>query len=174
MSVFLRHPRPQVAPGTCYGRLDLAEGETAGAEIAAALRQLPPVTAVVASPARRCRRLAERIAARDGVALSLDPRLWELDFGRWEGRPWAEIPRRESDPWAADPWRRAPPSGERFADLFARVREALADLPDGATVVAHAGPIRAARMILAAESFEIAFARPVPYATPLRIGGARG
>ncbi len=174
MTLWLRHPRPRVAPGTCYGRLDLAEGETAGAEIAAALRALGPVAAVVASPARRCRRLAERIAARDGVALRLDERLLELDFGRWEGLPWAEIPRRESDPWAADPWRRAPPGGEPFAALHARVGAALADLPAGAAVVAHAGPIRAARMILAAESFDVAFARPVPYATPLRIGAAHG
>ncbi len=168
--VFLRHPRPKVAPGTCYGRTDLDEGPTASAEIAAALKLTPGLGAVVASPARRCRRLAERLADRDGVALALDPRLWELDFGAWEGRAWAEIPRGESDPWAEDPWHRAPPGGERGADLHARVSAVLADLAPGTAVVAHAGTIRAARMLLAGESFADAFARPVPYATPLEIG----
>ncbi|GMG81057.1 hypothetical protein LNKW23_02690 [Paralimibaculum aggregatum] len=169
-AVFLRHPRPAVAPGTCYGRLDLPEGPRASVEIAAALRAAPAVSAVVASPALRCRRLAERLAARDGVALSLDPRLRELDFGAWEGRPWAEIPRAESDPWAADPFRLAPPGGERFADLLARVHAALAELPPGAAVVCHAGPIRAARMLLEGVGFAAAFAAPVPHAAPLPIG----
>lgn len=168
--LFLRHPRPRVAPGTCYGRLDLPEGGTAGAEISAALAATPPVAAVIASPAARCRRLAERLAARDCVPLGIDPRLAELDFGAWEGRRWDTIPRAESDPWTADPWRVAPPGGERFADLHARVGAALAEAADAAALVTHAGPIRAARMILAGESFEAAFARPVPYAEPLAIG----
>jgi len=170
--VLLRHPRPKVRPGLCYGRTDLPEGATAGAEIATALRTTPRVAIVAASPATRCRRLAERLAARDGVPLALDPRLAELDFGIWEGRAWAALPRAETDPWAEDPMRRAPPGGERFADLLDRVGAALAGLPDGAGVVAHAGPIRAARMLLEGASFEAVFAAPVPYAAPVLIGQA--
>ncbi|MGF1445634.1 MAG: histidine phosphatase family protein [Pikeienuella sp.] len=171
--IFLRHPRPAVARGVCYGRTDLEEGPSASAEIAAGLRITPRVARVVASPAVRCRRLAERLSARDGVPLVLDPRLWELDFGRWEGVAWADIPRRESLPWAADPWNRAPPDGEPGHALHARVAEALEALPEGTAIVAHAGPIRIARMVLAGESFAAAFARPVPYATPLAIGRGR-
>ncbi|MEO0623050.1 MAG: histidine phosphatase family protein [Pseudomonadota bacterium] len=167
--LWLRHPRPAVRPGTCYGRLDVAEGQGAAAETAAALTATPVTTLVLASPARRCRRLAERLAARDGVPLRFDPRLLELDFGRWEGRAWDAIPRSESDPWAEDPWHRAPPGGERFADLYDRVAAALDAAPCGTALVCHAGPIRAARMILGGETFEAAFARPVPYATPLEL-----
>lgn len=168
--VFLRHPRPRIAPGICYGRLDIAEGETAAAEIKAGLAGAPAVPAVCASPALRCRRLAERLAAQSGAPLTFDPRLWELDFGAWEGRAWADIPRSESDPWAADPMRQAPPGGESFAELEARVMRAVEAAPPGTAFVTHAGPIRAARIALGGESFEAAFARPVPYATPLEIG----
>ncbi|MEM9782689.1 MAG: histidine phosphatase family protein [Pseudomonadota bacterium] len=168
-AVWLRHPRVAVAPGLCYGRLDVALGPTADVEIAEALAATPRVSAVWRSPAGRCAALAEALAERDGVAVVVDPRLHELDFGTWEGRPWDEIDRAESDPWAADPRCLAPPGGERFDDLIARVAGLLeeTDLPCDAGVVAHAGVIRAARMLLAGDSFETVFAAAVPYARPI-------
>lgn len=165
--IFLRHPAALVAPGVCYGRLDLAPGPEAEAEIARVLSLLPPVAALRSGPARRCRALADRIAVRDGVPATVDDRLQELDFGRWEGRLWDAIDRAESDPWAADPWLTAPPGGETFAALFARVAAALAEMEPGTVVVTHAGVIRAARMILAGESFDAVFAAPVPHCTPI-------
>lgn len=165
--IFVRHPAAAAAPGTCYGRLDLACGPDAEAEIAAVLATLPRVAAVRSSPARRCRMLADRIAARDGVAVSSDERLRELDFGAWEGRLWSAIDRAESDPWAADPMTVAPPGGETFAALHARVAEALREVTEGTVVVTHAGVIRAARMILTGASFAAVFAEPVPYCTPV-------
>ena len=167
--IFLRHPTPDAPPGLCYGRLDLAPGAGAGAEIARALKLTPPAARVMASPARRCRGLAEALAARDGVAVELDDRLWELDFGAWDGRRWCDIPRAESDPWAADPWHLAPPGGESFGALHVRIAAALAGTGPGAVRVSHAGPIRAARMILTGASFEAVFAKPVPCATPSRL-----
>jgi alpha-ribazole phosphatase len=167
--IFLRHPAAAVAPGICYGRLDLAPGPRAEAEIARALALLPGVTALRSGPARRCRVLAERIAARDGVPVTVDARLQELDFGLWEGRGWHAIDRAESDPWAADPWRVAPPGGETFSALSGRVAAALADMPPGAAVVTHAGVIRAARMILASERFDAVFAAAVPHCTPISL-----
>lgn len=167
--IFLRHPTPRVTPGVCYGRTELALGPGAEDEIARALLAVPRVARVIASPARRCRALAEALGRRDGVPPLLDDRLRELDFGRWEGMRWDEIPRTESDPWAADPWRRAPPGGETFAGLHARVAEALHAAGPDAAIVTHAGPIRAARMILAGATFEAVFAEPVPCAVPLTL-----
>lgn len=166
--IFLRHPRPAVAPGICYGRLDLDAGPGAAAEIMAALAATPPVRRVIASPARRCRGLAEALARRDDAALDHDARLLEMDFGAWEGQPWAGIDRAESDPWAADPWTIAPPGGECFAALHARVAEVLEQVRPGTALVCHAGPIRAARMILTGAGFEAVFAELVPHATPIR------
>ncbi|MEO1469607.1 MAG: histidine phosphatase family protein [Pseudomonadota bacterium] len=171
--VFLRHPRPAVAPGICYGRLDLADGPDAAREIAAALAATPPLAALWHSPARRTAALAAALATRDSLAPQVDARLHELDFGAWEGRAWAVIDRVESDPWAADPRRRAPPGGERFDDLLARLAAWLDDraAAPGAMgpigIVTHAGVIRAARMLVEGASFEAVFAEPVPYATPI-------
>lgn len=167
--IFLRHPKPKVAPGTCYGRLDVGLTETAAAEIAQALKRLPKVARVIASPADRCRRLARAIAQFHGVAHEEDRRLLELDFGAWEGQRWSDIDRRESDPWADNPWAKAPPGGETFADLHRRVTQALTDhTPSAETaIVTHAGVIRAARMILTGRSFDAVFAEKIPYATAL-------
>jgi broad specificity phosphatase PhoE len=112
--------------------------------------------------------LAEGLAARDGVALHFEPRLWELNFGEWEAVPWAEIGRDKSDFWAGDPWRIAPPGGETFAELHARVGAVLAEVAPGTALVCHAGPIRVARMILTGAAFEAVFAEAVPYASPIR------
>ena len=166
--IFLRHPKPDAPIGMCYGRMDIGIGPEGEAEIARALETTPPVGRVIASPALRCRRLAEGLAARDGVALHFEPRLWELDFGDWEGVPWAEIGRADSDLWARDPWRIAPPGGETFAEVHARVGAVLVEAASGTALVCHAGPIRAARMILAGASFADVCDDTVPYATAIR------
>jgi alpha-ribazole phosphatase len=78
----------------------------------------------------------------------VDGRLAELDFGRWEGRLWKDIPRIEIDAWAEDPVRRSPPGGENFESLQLR---ALAALGEACRLAAdrmpilctHAGVIRA-------------------------------
>ncbi len=162
----MRHPRTAAPPGLCYGRHDpgLAPGWEARIDALAPGLARPDV--VVSSPAPRCLKPARRLAAALGAPLHEEPRLLELDFGAWEGRPWAEIPRPESDPWAQDPIRRAPPGGERFADLAVRTAAALAEAPPAALLLCHAGPIRAILMTLRGLSFAQAFARPVPYATP--------
>ena len=166
--IFLRHPRPGNASGLCYGRTDLDIGPDGAAEIARAMETTPKVLRVIASPALRCRRLARELAARDSVALHFEPRLWELNFGVWEGVPWAEIGRDKSDVWASDPWNIAPPQGETFAAVHARVGAVLAEAAPGTALVCHAGPIRVAQMILTGAGFETVFAEAVPYASPIR------
>ena len=57
----IRHPRPAVAPGICYGQTDLGLAEPA-AEVAARLRPLLPADfALHASPLARARLLAEAL-----------------------------------------------------------------------------------------------------------------
>ncbi len=167
--IFLRHPRPEVQEGICYGQTDLVIGSEGEAQIALALKATPRIARVIASPARRCRRLAGALAARDGVGLVLDPRLWELDFGDWEGMRWEDIPRADRDPWTEDPWNIAPPGGETFTVIHARVAEVIAEVAPGTALVCHAGPIRMARIILTGAGFDEVCAEPVPYATPIRL-----
>ncbi|WP_339947648.1 histidine phosphatase family protein [uncultured Albimonas sp.] len=162
----MRHPRTAAPPGLCYGRHDPGLAPGWEARIDALAPSLPAISTLISSPATRCLKPARRLAAALGAPLQEDPRLQELDFGAWEGRPWAEIHRDQSDPWAEDPIRRAPPGGETFRALAVRVEAALGEAPPHALLLCHAGPIRAILMRLRALDFARAFARPVPYATP--------
>lgn len=166
--IFLRHPVTDAGPDVCYGQSDVGLGEGAEAEMAAALAAIPRVRAIRSSDLTRCRVLAERFAARDGLTPVWDARLREYHFGAWEGRRWSEIPRDQSDPWTEDLWAASPPGGENFAALHARVALALEDIAPGTLVVCHAGVIRAARMILTGASFDTVFAEKVPHCQPLR------
>lgn len=148
--ILLRHTRPAVAEGICYGRTDLALAAGFEAEAARLAGSLPPVAAVVTSPLGRCLRLAEAIAAARRLPLTVEPRITEIDFGRWEGRAWAEIPRAEIDAWAADLMHARPHGGETVAELAARVQAALDDWRSGPRpllAVTHAGVIKAVRSL---------------------------
>jgi len=143
----LRHTRPAVAPGICYGVSDLTLAESFAEECDAVIRTLPEFARIVTSPLIRCRRLAERISADMNCPLTEDHRLQEMDFGNWEGRAWADIPRAEIDAWAADFLHACPHGGESVAMLRARVSMALSDLrrlDDDSLVVTHAGVIKVA------------------------------
>lgn len=134
----IRHPRPLIEPGICYGRLDVA-GEHPALAAARLLAGLPAGLPVYSSPLRRCRELAEHLHARPLI----DARLQEMDFGDWEGRAWDDIPREQLDAWAADVAGYAPPGGESPAALQQRALAFVAGLqvPE-AVIVTHAGVIR--------------------------------
>ena len=74
MQVFLiRHPRPLIAEGICYGCLDIDCEDPL--PIAERLRaQLPAGTPIISSPLQRARKLAEAIDAdaRSAAFLSID------------------------------------------------------------------------------------------------------
>ena len=172
MSLYLiRHARVGCAPGLCYGQLDVpladsfaedarAVGETLAAQFP---NGLPPVWS---SPSLRCRRLADAL----NVPYRTDARLLELNFGAWEGRTWHELDSPEARHWG-DNWQTAaPPQGESLPQLIARLRTFLDELGDAeATLVTHAGPIRALHHLLLGETLEAAFRRPVGYGELVRL-----
>ncbi|MBU0753449.1 MAG: alpha-ribazole phosphatase family protein [Gammaproteobacteria bacterium] len=139
MRLFLiRHPAPDVAPGTCYGRTDLPLAEDAATVVASLAPLLPAATPLFSSPLIRCRRLAELLHP----APHFDDRLRELDFGTWEMQPWDGIDRAALDAWAANPLHFAPPGGEAVEGLRLRVRAFLDELAGDAILVAHAGVMK--------------------------------
>ena len=140
MQVFLiRHPRPLIEPGLCYGRLDVDCEDPL--PIAARLKScLPAGTPVVASPLRRARRLAEALAPETRI----DERLSEINFGEWEGQPWDGIDRALLDRWATDVLNFVPPGGESVARLQKRVIDFAGSLKiPRVAIVSHAGVMRA-------------------------------
>ncbi len=143
---WLRHA--PVPGGAIAGRLDL-DCDTSDADAFASMAaRLPAGAALVETGLRRSRQTAEALRAA-GLALpapAVAPDLAEQDFGAWSGRRWDEI---DAAGFWADPANAAPPGGESFAAVVARVRAAVARL--GAQfagrdliVVGHAGSIRAA------------------------------
>lgn len=141
----IRHPQPLVAPGVCYGRTDLAVSTEEQARIAATLAAtLPRGLTMVTSPARRCTGLADALAQALGSEQpTRDDRLFEMDFGDWEMRPWEQIPRAEIDAWANDLIGYRPGGGETVLNVATRVQTFFNETRRRDTiVVCHAGTIR--------------------------------
>lgn len=139
----VRHFKPMVAPGVCYGRSDLAvDPQLAAAALPALRAQLPSALPVYSSPLLRCASLARALSSD----VRFDARLAELDFGSWEMRPWSDIPRLEVDAWAGDVARYRPGGGESVCDMAQRICAFHDDLArqniPAAVLVCHAGAMR--------------------------------
>jgi alpha-ribazole phosphatase len=148
--LLVRHAQTTAAEGLCYGRTDVpVEAERTRAAAARAAAELPAGIAMAWSPLGRCADLAGAIAALrpDLQVLAPDPRLAEMDFGAWEGRPWSAIPRTEFEAWTRDfADGRAGGSGESTRVFMQRVGEAYDAWRDGgrdAVWITHSGVVRA-------------------------------
>jgi alpha-ribazole phosphatase len=152
--VLVRHAEPtEDARGRCYGRLDVAlskSGREQCRRLAAHLSD-EPVAAIVCSPRLRARDTADAIAEPHGLPVTVLDQLRELDFGELEGRTYDEIAACRPElyeRWMTEPTTLRFPGGEGYADLHARVIDAVAQLRathDGRMVVAvtHGGVVRA-------------------------------
>lgn len=101
----LRHPPVVAEAGLCYGRTDLACTADSTRAVAEAIAPLLPAGIDVrTSPLQRCAVLADAIGVLrpDLPATVFDPRLAEMDFGAWEGRPWTDIDLAELEAWTSD------------------------------------------------------------------------
>jgi broad specificity phosphatase PhoE len=77
---------------------------------------------------------------------TIEPRLIELSFGRWEGMIWQEV--KAIDPESAeardkDKWHFEPPGGESYAMLAERLKPWIDSLAGPVIVVSHGGVARA-------------------------------
>lgn len=167
--ILVRHPRPVVAPNTCYGRLDV---EADPGELAALVERLsgalPRDARLASSPLRRCADVARGLQAAGFAAPRFDARLAEMHFGDWEGRSWDDIPRTQVDAWSADVAGYRPPGGETVTELAHRAAAALRELldppgtgaaartasPPPLVVITHAGVIQTATRMLAGAPLE--------------------
>lgn len=138
--ILIRHGASD-QPGRLCGRTDAGLAEVPGLPSGSRLAKLQ---AIWTSPARRCRETAAGLWP--GRAVHEDVRLWEQDFGAWDGLAHGELPdlgelSREE---LAD---LSGPGGESFSEVCGRVAPALREIGgegEAAVVVGHAGVIRAA------------------------------
>ena len=164
----VRHAQPLVAPGICYGVLDMpadAQATRAAAEKLAAV--LPKGCSVRSSTLQRCEQLAQALSVlRPDLMLKLDPRLREMDFGSWEGQHWYAIGQSALEAWTTDFAQHRPGGGESVQGFMQRVTAAWDEKGDRPTLwITHAGVIRACTL-LAAGTRNIAHADQWPQAAP--------
>ena len=119
-----RHPRCAAAAGRCIGRTDLTVDPRRARRLAHRIRATARHEGLTreawVSPLRRCRAVGDWLR-RWGWRVHVDPRLVEMDFGRWDGRHWHDIPFAEVATWERDLLDHAPGGGESLAQLQRRV-----------------------------------------------------
>lgn len=148
----VRHAQPLIAPGVCYGHLDVPADAEATRRAAQSLAKLLPEGAdIVVSPLQRCEQLRQHLyGLRPDLICKTDVRLQEMDFGDWEGRAWTAIDKSEIDAWTDDfSGYRSGGTGESVAVFMARVAAAFDALDRSVNTcwLTHAGVIRAAALI---------------------------
>ena len=158
-------------------RAGIAQAEAMGAALAAHFGRDADLD-IWASPAGRTLQTVAIITehlGRDFFAVKTDPRLLEIDVGRWEGRAYADII-AEQGPIvcpAARAFNVMPPEGEYYPAIAARLREWLADLDPARTalVVSHGITLRVLRGLLAGgRAFEgVMLADDAPQGTVFRV-----
>lgn len=174
----IRHTKPNIAPGTCYGQLDIGVADSFEQEAQRVRHWLPPVELVLASPLQRSKRLGEFLAQAQRCELRSDTRLMEKHFGAWEGQAWDDIARSEIDAWAADVMGYAAPGGESAQQLLQRVQDLIRDLAQlpqhNIAIVAHGGCIRALLAMIAEMPLVDTLDWQIEYGAVIGIRSCRG
>lgn len=103
--------------------------------------------AILSSPRHRCLDLAAALARELALPLHIDPRLREVEHGRWTGHVWDVIAACDHAAyhyWLAHWISSGPPDGgESALAMTARVAAALDDAPPHSLLVTHRGPLQA-------------------------------
>jgi probable phosphoglycerate mutase len=146
---FARHGQTALNQGgRLQGRIDAPLSDLGRAQaraLADALRS-EGVMRVVSSPLARARDTAAAIANAHGIAVDVDDRLIELDYGEWDGIALGDVLADDWKRWRADP-SFTPPGGESLIAVTERVASFCRDAFDaGGDIVAvsHVSPIKAA------------------------------
>ncbi len=143
----IRHTRPAIEPGICYGSSDLDVAESFASESASIIAKLQHAEVLISSPMLRCQKLAAAIGQALDIEPRIDKRVREMDFGQWEKTAWSAVPRAELDAWADDFLHARPHGGESIAMLRSRVADAMAEYTSSELahiVVTHSGVMKVA------------------------------
>jgi alpha-ribazole phosphatase len=157
---WVRHAPVTVNDGRCYGQTDHpcdCSNTTAFAGLAA---KLPREAVWITSPLLRTHMTAAGIVRAGlpgpdpipGPGVLVEPELIEQHFGAWQGKTYAELAQQNGNLWPTfwlAPAHEAPPGGESFVQLLARVHPGILRLSHehaGREIIAvtHGGTIRAA------------------------------
>ena len=151
----IRHTKPDVPDGICYGQTDVDVLPSFDRERDDVLKKVEEIEfdRIYSSPLKRCARLAESIDLK-GSKVIFDERLMEIDFGSWEMRPWADIENTQyAKRWFEDFINFPTSEGESYMDLLERVRHFIIDIQDekditSLLIICHKGIIGAFNTII--------------------------
>src|SRR5579863_2284779 len=116
----------------------------------------------VASPLRRARQTMELMRGTLHLPLpayAIDDRLREIGYGEWEGSTLAEMQAKDPALFArrqVDKWTVAPPGGETYVAVQARMSDWYRGLAADTVAVAHGGTARALMVALGFETAQSA------------------
>jgi len=140
------------ATGRFQGQMDIDLNDAGERQAFAVAERLASeeIHAIYASDLRRACDTAATIAARHPMAVQVDPRLREIDFGAWQGLTYAQM--QEQDPeglaaWNADRENRCPPRGESLSQVANRLSLLLDEIrlqyaDHTVVLVSHGGTVR--------------------------------
>jgi probable phosphoglycerate mutase len=145
-------------PLNALGRRQAARSGELLANLLAISGATPQQFAFTASPLSRARETMEIMRAELGVPpqdYTIDARLAELSFGKWEGLTYKEVRALDRSVLATrdrDKWNFQPPGGESYAQLLVRVREWYDGMAGDTIIAAHGGVARALLVLYAVKS----------------------
>lgn len=175
--VLVRHLPVTLEKGICYGRSDPTLSAESQAQLPGFTKRLiaehGPFDTVFTSPRQRCRWMADAISGESTV----EPALAEVDFGRWEGKRWSEIPKQDLEDWTKNVLTYSPGGGESLLAMAKRFTPWLEQTHafaqrSGQTVLAvtHGGPIRVAIAVAKRLPLDKAMDIPVGFGWAVRFG----
>lgn len=138
-----------ILSGRTAGGSLTAEGVLQARHIARHLAD-QPIAEVHSSPVLRAQETAGEIAAAQGLDLSSEPALDEVDFGEWTGKRFDELARDPAwQSWNDNRAQARAPEGETMLEVQQRIerhfKETAERLPGGiVAMVSHCDTIRAA------------------------------
>lgn len=154
-----RHPPIHNPDSLCYGRYDIALAEGWQEAMGQLTPYRPTTTRLFVSPSSRARLMAAWLWPDALVCVT--EALAEMDFGRWEGKPWSAVPEAEVSHWGDDLLHHSPPGGESAVQMQQRLTGFVEDMLryDRVEVITHHGVLK----------LLLGMARSLPVAEALRL-----
>lgn len=176
----LRHGQT-IADDILRGRIDVPLSDSGYQQMR--LRVAPYLNAgfpwqhLVTSPLQRCARFAEDLGREHAATVIVDHGFLEMDFGDWDGRPFAELKQENPELFARiwrEPHKYGPPNGESFDSFMERITgawNALVERHRGEhlLLICHGGVIRGLLAAIMQTPLSSLARIDVPYACLSRI-----
>ncbi len=171
--ILIRHTSLNIKSGICYGQSDIGVGDTFIDEATAVKSQLADYQfdAVYTSPLQRCVKLADFCDFPNAIQ---EPKLMELNFGDWEGKPWDDIDDPNLQNWFND-WLNVPTTnGESFMMQYQRYVEFVNQIKimhkqQTIALFTHGGILHCARIHAGIDHFDNTFDHQPKYGEVLMI-----